>query len=718
MRKALLLCGIASLAVAQVKDMRPVLSLELPEEVAAIKSTGASVRRIERPATEGRYALEVRFEQAKRAQIEIPVRAGDWRRYGSLALDATNTSGEPVSFSVEVRDQTGAITVGQAWWDLAPGENATYALSLNEPPPVKMGMEHEPPANDFRVLGSDHHSVDLARIAVVRISMSNVSGPRTVVFDNLRLGPGVSYEKIVDRFGQYTRRDWPGKVKSEADQKAQLAQERLALKAGPAMPERDEYGGWAAGPKLQATGYFHTIKQEGKWWLVTPSGHLFFSMGLDTVTANESNTVVQGRERMFEWLPGAGDPLAAHYHASGGSSQPHRRAFSFYEANLERKYGKDWYSSWQAMSLERLSAWGFNTIANWSDPRLYVSKKTPYVATLNICGEDSGRGRCPGMEQLAHIPPFPTGMWIYDTFDPRFPEAVDRSVRAFAAQRRNDPWLIGYFVDNELPWGFMRNDRTRYGLAIEALSLVAASPAKRAFVEQLRTRYGNIEKLNAAWNSRLASWQELLQKPYRPKGEFTAAREDMGAFVKEYASRYFRTIRDTLRKYDPNHLYLGVRFAWLVREYFSWTTAEVEEAATQYCDVISFNVYLPRVDANWDFLKRLDKPTIIGEFNISVPDRGVYPDIVVGASSQAERARMYQEFVRSIVDHPDFVGCHFWQYVDEPLTGGADGGENTGTGFVTLTDTVYPEMVVAAKSVHAEVYRRRASGSASASVSR
>jgi agarase len=56
--------------------------------------------------------------------------------------------------------------------------------------------------------------------------------------------------------------------------------------------------------------------------------------------------------------------------------------------------------------------------------------------------------------------------------------------------------------------------------------------------------------------------------------------------------------------------------------------------------------------------------------------------------------------------------------VDEPLTGGADGGENTGTGFVTLTDTVYPEMVVAAKSVHAEVYRRRASGSASASVSR
>ena len=191
----------------------------------------------------------------------------------------------------------------------------------------------------------------------------------------------------------------------------------------------------------------------------------------------------------------------------------------------------------------------------------------------------------------------------------------------------------------------------------------------------------------------------------------------MGAFVKELATRYFRTVRDTLRKYDPNHIYLGVRFAWLLREHYSWTTAEVEEAAVQYCDVLSFNVYLPGVDARWDFLKQLDRPTIIGEFNITVPDRGIYPDIVVGADSQPERTRKYQEFVRSVVDHPDFVGCHFWQYVDEPVTG-EFGGENTGNGFVTLTDTPFPEMVEAAKAVHAEVYRRRSSGSASADASR
>ena len=57
--------------------------------------------------------------------------------------------------------------------------------------------------------------------------MSKLPKPRTVVFDNFRLGPAVSYEKIVDRFGQYTRADWPGKAKSDADLKAQLAADKM-----------------------------------------------------------------------------------------------------------------------------------------------------------------------------------------------------------------------------------------------------------------------------------------------------------------------------------------------------------------------------------------------------------------------------------------------------------------------------------------------------------
>jgi hypothetical protein len=698
------LCGIATMALAQdaqVKGTRPLLSFEKPGELAGIKAIGASARRIERGDPRGGHALEVRFEPVERARLEIPVGAGDWRGYGSLVLDATNTSQEPVRFSVAARDQAGAQTEGQTWWALAPGQRASLSLSLNSPVPEKMGMQAEPPVEPFRALRSDHRPVDLSRMAAIVISMSKPAGARSMVFGAMRLGPGVSYEKISDRFGQYTRADWPGKVKSEADFHSQLAAEQAELKARPALPDRDEYGGWAGGPQLEATHYFRAQKQDGKWWLVTPGGHLFFSLGLDTVSVVEGGTIVEGRERMFEWLPAQGDPLAAHYQSikswMASGQEPLHRAFNFYTANLERKYGKDWYASWQAMTMARLPAWGFNTIGNWSDTKLYSLKKTPYVGTLEVQGD---------MQRISGMPPFPT-LRIYDTFDPRFAPAVDQSVRGLATERRNDPWLVGYFVDNELPWGFMRSDRTRYALALSVLSLGPTSPAKGALVAELKQRYGSIQKFNAAWRAPVSSWDDVLRKPYRLKGDFSAqARADMGEFVKQFAERYYRTIRDALKKYDPNHLYLGGRFAWLVHEDFSWTTPEVEEVAARYCDVISFNVYLPRIDSRWDFLRRLDKPAIIGEFNSGAPGSGMFYPGVVPTANQAERARMYQDYVRSVAANPAFVGCHWFQYIDEPTTG-RDDGENINTGFVTIADSPYREMVEAAKSINAEVYQIR-----------
>ena len=58
-----------------------------------------------------------------------------------------------------------------------------------------------------------------------------------------------------------------------------------------------------SGPKLRATGFFRAEKVGGKWWLVDPEGHLFFSLGVtcvyleDKVRAAQRNAVgmVMGR---------------------------------------------------------------------------------------------------------------------------------------------------------------------------------------------------------------------------------------------------------------------------------------------------------------------------------------------------------------------------------------------------------------------------------------
>ncbi|MGO9259823.1 MAG: beta-galactosidase [Bryobacteraceae bacterium] len=694
------LAGIGcALVLSRAAGTRLICSFETPAELQRIKTTNARITRVTQHSTDGRYAAQVDFEAADQPKIEIAPEAADFRPFGSVALDVMNPSEEPLSFAMEVEDASGAKTVAHTALPLGARESASFALPLNSPPPLQMGMRGEAALPGFRILAEDHHAVDAAHIAAIRIYLNKPGQARTMILDNIRLAPGISYDKIVDAYGQSAREEWPGKLTGVSQFQSRRAEEEAELKLHPSLPDRDEYGAWASGPKLESTGFFHAAKYQGKWWLVAPNGHLFFSTGMDCVTTREGGTVVEGRENMFQWLPSADDPLAAHYETVRTATPVglrdiqfySGRTFNFYLANLQRKYGGDWKQKWQETALARLRAWGVNTIANWSDPAFYGNGRIPYTVTLGIrgaVGEVSS-----GSDYWGRM---------RDVFDPRFPQAVDDSVRAMAQARRDDPWCVGYFVDNELAWGNMRNERSRYGLALGTLSQGADSAAKRAFVDRARTRYGSIERLNEAWGSRFLTWEDFLAQPYQPEGEWKAGmREDLAAFMKEFATRYFRTIRDALRKYDPHHLYLGSRFSGYTRE-------EVLVAA-EYTDVISFNIYRTRVNpADWSVLDGIDKPVVIGEFHMGALDRGMFHPGLVSTPDQAARAAMYRDYVRSVADHPLFVGCHFFKFNDEPLTGRPRDGENYNIGFTTVTDSVYPELVAAAKAAHSEVYTRHA----------
>ena len=701
MRITIIACLVilGNVAAAREKDAGLIWSFERADELPGIATSHARVMRLHNFATEGHFALQVDFEAVERPQIELDASTAkpDWHAFGALGLDVTNPSEEPMGFSVEVVDAGGDKISAHTAMDLQAHESGSYAVALNSPLPTEMGMRGEPPIPHFTLLAEDHHPVELARVAKVRIFLTKPVRPRTLVFDNIRLAPAVSYDKIVDPLGQYAREEWKGKLKNEAELATERTKEEAVLRAHPTLPDRDAYGGWASGPQLEATGYFRTMRQDGKWWLVTPTGHLFFSLGFNSVNTSEGGTVVEGRERMFEWLPAAGDPLAKHYGTSGGGSPvglaikfAQGRTFQFYTANLERKYGADWFEKWTSITLRRLPAWGFNTIGNWSDPRLYEAKRVPYTATLNVEGK------------FATVASG-TDYWkrMSDPYDPAFAEAADSAARKAAEKWGRDPWCIGYFVDNELSWGSMRDDKTRYGLALGALSLDAASPAKRAFIEQLRKQYPSIQQLNAAWGTQFADWSALLEKPFQPAGDFRSAMlEQLGAFVKAFAGQYFRTVREALKKYDPNHLYLGTRFAGYTRESV--------EGCAEFCDVLSFNIYRPRVEAaQWSFLSELGKPAIVGEFHMGALDRGMFHPGLVKTHDQEKRAEMFTDYVRSVMDNPAFVGCHYFKYADEPLTGRPGDGENYSIGFTTVVDGLYPEMVQAAKTVSGEMYTRR-----------
>jgi hypothetical protein len=156
-------------------------------------------------------------------------------------------------------------------------------------------------------------------------------------------------------------------------------------------------------------------------------------------------------------------------------------------------------------------------------------------------------------------------------------------------------------------------------------------------------------------------------------------------------------VRDALKRYAPNQLYLGCRFASR-----PW---EAVKASAEFCDVVSFNIYSRDVNEEWwGFTNYLGKPCIIGEFHFGALDRGMFHTGLVAVENQEERGKAYQNYVRSVWRLPAFVGCHWFQFVDEPLTGRFD-GENYNIGFLSVVDYPYWELVNAAREINSQVYK-------------
>jgi hypothetical protein len=269
------------------------------------------------------------------------------------------------------------------------------------------------------------------------------------------------------------------------------------------------------------------------------------------------------------------------------------------------------------------------------------------------------------------------------------------------AKWKDDPWCLGYFVENELPWsGWGGGPAEQYALPIGVLASAGALPSKAGFARLLQSRYSSVSALNTAWNISLASWNDMSNRAVTLPSRLTSACvADLGAFLKEFADRYFSIVSADLKRFAPNQLYLGCRFAS--------RPTEVVITAAQYCDVVSFNIYNRSLDPNtWAFTGTLGKPCLIGEFHFGALDRGMFHPGLVQAQDQADRGRAYQEYLQSVLALPTFVGCHWFQYSDEPLTGRFD-GENYNIGMVSGTDTPYAELVAAVRQIQSGIYSRR-----------
>jgi hypothetical protein len=217
----------------------------------------------------------------------------------------------------------------------------------------------------------------------------------------------------------------------------------------------------------------------------------------------------------------------------------------------------------------------------------------------------------------------------------------------------------------------------------------------------LQAGYADIAKLNATWGTTYDSWNALRESRVAPDRK--KARADLESFYSKIAEEYFRAARDVIKEIAPNQLYLGCRFAWV--------NARAAAAAAKFCDVVSYNIYR-RTLADFQFNGGADVPLIVGEFHFGALDRGMFHTGLVETASQADRADTYAQYVTSALRHPQFVGCHWFQYQDEPATGRVYDEENYQIGFVDVADTPYKEIVDASRAVAAKMYETRLATSA------
>ena len=397
----------------------------------------------------------------------------------------------------------------------------------------------------------------------------------------------------------------------------------------PADDGLDTYGGLRSRTG-RATGFFHAEKRGSRWWLVTPEGGLFLHVGVNSVA-----------------------PLRT------------PRA----ESALGAKFGSP--ARWAAGTTRMLREHGFNGTGSWSDAELLKAVERPLVQTrmwnfMSTYGRRRGGTRQdPGHTGYPGECPF--------VFDREFETFSETHARQLAAMK-DDPWLLGHFSDNELPW--------RRTLLNGCLAQPADDAGQQAATAWLRQRRGP------------------------SAGAADVTETDQIDFLAFAVDRYFRIVGAAIRKADPNHLYLGARFHGQALR-----LPEVFRAAGPHLDVVSVNYYSawtpdPERLAMWE--RESGKPILVTEWYARGMDSGMANTSGAGwlVRTQIDRGWFYQNFVLALMESRVAVGWHWFKYADnDPADTRADPSNlDSNKGIVSADYTPWQGLLAAMKALNDRTY--------------
>jgi hypothetical protein len=386
--------------------------------------------------------------------------------------------------------------------------------------------------------------------------------------------------------------------------------------------------------RVAAAGFFRVEKIGAQWWFVDPEGCLWYSVGCCSVRPNQT--------------------------ARG-------------QAALRDRFGNA--SGWARHTAELLTDHGFNTLACWSEFEEFqaVQPRIAYTTQSNFM---SGYGKLRGgtYQKPGHTG-YPNDCIF--VFDPEFEDFCRRYARQKLAATKDDPWLLGHFSDNEMP--FRHDSLDRY------LQLDPTDPGRMAAED----------------------WVEEHGVRKDKDGEYSA--EDRELFLEYVSDTYFRIVSRAIREADPNHLFLGSRFHGSVLR-----SAGVFRGCGPHVDVVSCNYYGawtpdPERLANW--VAWSGRPFMVTEWYAKGMDSGMAN--ITGAGwtvrTQKDRGRFYQNYTLGLLKEPGCVGWHWFKYIDnDPTNTQADPSNlDSNKGIVSSLYEPYPDLLEMMRTENRNVYTLR-----------
>lgn len=325
--------------------------------------------------------------------------------------------------------------------------------------------------------------------------------------------------------------------------------------------------------------------------------------------------------------------------------------------------------NWIFQTYQQLKNIGFNSSGSWSEVELIrnmnETRKTHFVYTtqLNMLSDfaktkekKSGNGE---MSVLAYI------------FDADFETFVKNKCSKLEVFK-DDPNLLGHFSDNEL-----------------------------AFQDNLIKKFASInDKRNPAYLF-LKKW---LDKNNVDSLNYTKVQSEQ--FSAAVGNEYYKIVAVNLKKFDPNHMYIGSRIHAAVKDntYFLNTM-------DKYVDIASINYY-----GFWNlsekhkklFSTQLTKPYFITEFYTKGEDSKM--GNITGAGwlvkTQNDRGNHYQNFCLHLLKEANCVGWHWFKYQDnDPEDKLADPSNNdSNKGIVNTRYQSYNVLTDKMKQINEQVF--------------